>query len=145
MAKLRKQKNISVGSQSYKYRKTGAGALPSDPSTTPSGAALTLVANDEMALAGDNDQIDGFFRLYDPAADRISVWTPDSAGEVAAVPANGTITPGGFVVGYLDTDRGKVKEATLSSTPTVAELGAVAAARWVCKSSSAGSCNVVPR
>ena len=145
MAKLRKQKNVCVGSQTYNYRKTGAGALPSDPSTTPSGAALTLVSNDTLALAGADDQVDGFFRLYDPGADRISVWTPESAGELAAIPANGTITPGGFVVGYSDTDRGKVKEATLSSTPTVAELAAVAAARWVCKSSSAGSCNVVPR
>jgi len=150
MAKLRKQRNIPRGTQTYKYRKTGTGNLGTDPSKTPSGAALTLVSNDTLALAGANDQVDAFFEAYDAGADRISVFTTD-AGEISGVPANGTIAAGKMVVGYLDIDRGKVKELafSFSNAPTAAEAKAaielLAKARWIVKSSVAGSCTVVPR
>jgi len=150
MAKLRKQRNIARGTQTYKYRKTGAGNLGTDPSKTASGAALTLVENDTLALAGANDQVDAFFEAYDAGADRISVYTTD-AGEISSVPANGTIAVGSLVVGDSDTTRGKIKQLafSFSNTPTAAEAKAaielLAKARWVVKSSVAGSCTVVPR
>ena len=149
MGKLRKQQNICRGTQTYKYRKTGTGAL-TNPKSTPSGAALVLVKNDTLALAGQDDQADAFFEAYDAGADRISVFTAD-AGEISGIPANGTITPGKMVVGYSNTARGKVRELsfTFSNTPTVQELKTaielLAKARWICKSSVAGSCTLVPR
>ena len=137
MAKLRKQKNICQGSQSYDYRKTGAGSLPADPSTTPSGAALTLVANRTLALAGTNDKVHGFFRLYDKGADKISIFGED-AGEISGIPANGTIAVGSAVIGYLDSDRGKVKAVDTTA------LAQVANGKWDCTQSVSGSCSLRP-
>lgn len=143
------QKNIPVGSRSYDYRKTGAGAFPTDPSTVAEGAALTIVADNTLALAGANDKVTHFFRLYDPGADKVSAWG-EGVGKISGVPANGTIAKGAAVVGYSDTDRGKVKEATLtfSNTPTVQELETatkiVANQKWVCTASASGSCTLEP-
>lgn len=143
------QKNITLGSRSYNYRKTGAGAFPTDPSTVAEGTALTTVDNDTLALAGANNKVTHFFRLYDRGADKVSAWG-EGVGQISGVPANGTVAKGAAVVGYSDSDRGKVKEAsfTLSNTPTVAELGTavqiVANQKWVCVESAAGSCTLEP-
>ena len=152
MSKMDFQKNITTGSHTYDYRKTGVGAFPSEPRTVAVWTPLTCVGDRMVAIAGLNNKICGFFRLYDPGADKVSAWD-ESCGEISGIPATGTIAKGANVVGdTLTGHAGKVKEATPTyatpGTPTVQELKTaieiVQNAKWVCVRSSSGTCTLAP-
>lgn len=136
MSKMLKRRNIAKGTQTFKYKEgTSGGGFGTDPSSQPRGAALTFSANNEVALAGEDDVIIGFLEVANNDWGTCSAFTSD-AGEITDVITNGTLNVGSSLVGYSDNDRGKAKAAATS--------GAEARnARWVVKSSSSGKANVI--
>ena len=137
MSKMLKRRNIAKGTQTFKYKEgTSGGGFGSDPSSITVGAALTFSANNEVALAGEDDVIIGFLESAHNDWGTCSVFTSD-AGEITNILTNGTLAVGSSIVGYSDSDRGKAKAADTS--------GAEARnARWVVKSSSSGEATVIP-
>lgn len=133
MARLRRQQD-RTGVTSIKY-KTGAsgGGFGANPKSQPSGAALTITANDEVGLAGADDPIDYFLDIVDVDSGKARVFTKD-AGEIQGILTNGTVTPGSALKGYSDTDRGKA----------VAAANTDAQGKWVVIRSSAGKADVQP-
>ena len=149
MAKIGKIRNISMGTQTATYRKTGVGAISK---TTLSGSALTEVDAGTYALSGLNDKIDAWFdAVTNEDISQCRIFT-DDARLIRNIICNGTPPIGSQLVGYSDTERGKAKAAVPTyatpATPTVAELKTAVEiaqnAKWNVDKSSAGFADVTP-
>ena len=142
-----------TGVETWKY-KTGAsgGGFGTDAASQPSGAALTITDDNELALSGANDPVDRILDTVNVNTGQCRVFNPN-VGEIEGIITNGTLTVGQPIVGYADAaaNRGKAKTAELafSGTPTVGELKTAVeialASRWVVRSATAGKANIVPR
>ena len=149
MGDLKRQRNV-FGLDQAKF-KTGAtnGGFGTNPGSVKKGSALTPTGNNEVGLAGANDIIIGFVSEVNEKTGYVRYLFDY---EIKDILTNGTIPPGSCLVGYSDTDRGKAKAAVPTfandTTPTVAELKVAAEiatnARWLVRTSTAGSATVVP-
>ena len=133
MARLRRRQDLT-GKASMKYKTgTAGGGFGSDPASQPSGAALTITAENEVGLAGANNPIHFFLDKVDTTIGKCSMFTAD-AGEIEDILTNGTVTPGSALKGYSDSDRGKA----------VAAGNTDAQGKWFVVKSSAGKATVRP-
>ena len=93
MAKM-KFKAPVTGVETWKY-KTGAsgGGFGTDAASQPSGAALTITDDNEVALSGANDPVDRILDTVNVNTGQCRVFNPN-VGEIEGIITNGTLTVG---------------------------------------------------
>ena len=126
---------LGVNVKYEKYVKSGGGSFGSTPKQYADGYALTKTANG-MALAGENDPIDGWSKIVDTTNEKVGYYDGSEANEISGCQVTGSVPVGSKLIG--SSTRGKAKAVatpavggTYSETEIETQLKIVLNAKWL--------------